>query len=300
LLRQFEYDAVLVEETNLMENLPPDLAVPLIFDHHNAEHILLRRYVQHAESPVRALYALLEAEKTKHWELHATRRASAVLVCSDEDRRIYRNLVAATPAFVVPNVIDTDHYIPRACTDENNHTVLYTGGMDWHPNRDAVRYFAREILPEVRRLVPDMNFVVAGRNAPSEYLRELSSVPGIRFTGTLPDMRPEIAAAAVCVVPLRIGSGTRLKILEAAAMAKAIVSTSIGAEGLDFVNGEEIILADAPFQFADAVASLLTHDNRRNRFGCAARKRVEAMYGLPAMRAAVEDLCRSMAKCPGQ
>jgi glycosyltransferase involved in cell wall biosynthesis len=150
-----------------------------------------------------------------------------------------------------------------------------------------VEFFALRILPEVRGLLPDVKFVVGGRNPPGWLRRRFAGIAGVEFTGTVPDMRAEIAKATVCVVPLRIGSGTRLKILEAAAMAKPIVSTRLGAEGLDFVDGREIVLADDPKAFAGAVAELLSDASRRRQLGQAARTRVEECYGVPALRAAV-------------
>jgi glycosyltransferase involved in cell wall biosynthesis len=120
---------------------------------------------------------------------------------------------------------------------------------------------------------------VAGR-CPDEYRACYAGKPGVEFAGTVPDMRAEIARATVCVMPLRIGSGTRLKILEAGAMAKPMVSTSLGAEGLDFVPGQDIVLADEPSAFARAVADLLADSPRRRALGAAARARVEACYSL--------------------
>jgi len=131
--------------------------------------------------------------------------------------------------------------------------------------------------------------VVAGRNPPDRFVGRFRSAPEIEFKGAVEDMRSEIARVVVCVVPLRIGSGTRLKILEAAAMAKPIVSTRIGAEGLDFVNGEEILLADEPREFARAVAHLLADPARRRAMGLAARRRVEAQYSLPVFRRALRE-----------
>jgi glycosyltransferase involved in cell wall biosynthesis len=186
---------------------------------------------------------------------------------------------------VVPNVVDTDHYQPSGA--EEPCTVLYQGGMDWYPNRDAVEFFVSAILPRLRASVPEARFVVGGRSPSDEFRRRFAAVPGIEFTGTVPDMRTEIARAAVCVVPLRIGSGTRLKILEAAAMAKPIVSTRVGAEGLDFVGGREIVLADEPKAFAEAVADLLRDASRRRELGRAARRRAQECYSLPVLRTAV-------------
>jgi glycosyltransferase involved in cell wall biosynthesis len=159
--------------------------------------------------------------------------------------------------------------------------------MDWHPNRDAVEFFALQILPRLRRLRPEVRVVVAGRSGPEEFQRRFAGIPELRFTGTVPDMRVEIARAAVCVAPLRIGSGTRLKILEAAAMAKPMVSTTIGAEGLNFEDGREIVLADAPQPFAEAVARLLEDRAYGAALGAAARRKVETAYSFESLRSAL-------------
>src|SRR5260370_17605730 len=126
-------------------------------------------------------------------------------------------------------------------------TIIYHGGMDWYPNRDAVEYFIKEILPIILRKAPDVRFLVAGRNPPADFRKRFTGNPNVTFVGTVSDMRPVIAKATVSVIPLRIGGGTRCKILEAAAMAKTLVSTPGGAEGLDFRQTYKISLPPEPF-----------------------------------------------------
>jgi glycosyltransferase involved in cell wall biosynthesis len=152
--------------------------------------------------------------------------------------------------------------------------------MDWYPNQDAVRYFAAEIFPHIRRRFPKAIFRIAGRASSTKFARAFAQMQNVEFTGEVADMRSEVARATVCVVPLRIGSGTRMKILEAAAMGKAIVSTSLGAEGLDLEDGREILVRDDPHSFANAVNELLTDPNRRMDLGQAARRRVDERYSL--------------------
>src|SRR5439155_958354 len=175
------------------------------------------------------------------------------------------------------------------CDGAEPATVLFQGGMDWQPNRDAVEFFAAEILPWLRRRVPSARFRVAGRSPAESFRRRFAGIDGLEFTGTVADMRDEIAKATVCVVPLRIGSGTRLKILEAGAMAKPMVSTGLGAEGLELVDGEEIVLADEPRAFADAVAALLHDAAGRDELGRGARLRVEKQYSLSVFKTALRD-----------
>jgi glycosyltransferase involved in cell wall biosynthesis len=285
LLSSDSFDAILCEEPYLLVNLPASLPAPLIVDNQNVEHMVLQRYLAHDANPGRRLYAQLEMRKLAAWERQAWSRAKLLLACSEHDKQLMRRLCPGLSVAVIPNTIDVDAYTPTAKDDGG--TVLYTGGMDWYPNRDAVRFFVARVLPELRRSAPNLKFVVAGRSAPDNFCAKFARFPDVRFTGPISDMRAEIAKAAVCVVPLRIGSGTRLKILEAAAMAKPIVSTRIGAEGLDFVDGREIMLADVPETFAAAVAGLLRDASRRRELGQAARRRVEGCFSSPVLRTAL-------------
>ena len=275
-------EAIFCEETQPLVNVGDHVPVPLILDNQNVEHLTLSRYATYERNPVKRLYAGLEGRKMKVWERQSCQRAAVALACSEHDRALLQALSPEVPVVVVPNIVDTDVYQPGG--QEDCSKVLYQGGMDWYPNRDAVEFFVTQIFSRMRSQIPDVRFVVAGRNPPEEFRQRLSHVPGVEFTGTVPDMRAEIASAAVCVVPLRIGSGTRLKILEAAAMAKPIVSTNLGAEGLEFLKGEEILLEDDPSAFAGAVVKLLKAPADREHLGQAARKRAERQYSFPALR----------------
>lgn len=285
LVRSDGFDAVVCEQTDPLVNLPHWVSIPVILDNHNVEHLILQRYLEFECNPAKRYYAWLQCRKTLQWQREACRRSAIAFACSAHDQALIQCLAPQVAVMVVPNVVDTDHYQPSGA--EEPCTVLYQGGMDWYPNRDAVEFFVSAILPRLRASVPEARFVVGGRSPSDEFRRRFAAVPGIEFTGTVPDMRTEIARAAVCVVPLRIGSGTRLKILEAAAMAKPIVSTRVGAEGLDFVGGREIVLADEPKAFAEAVADLLRDASRRRELGRAARRRAQECYSLPVLRTAV-------------
>jgi glycosyltransferase involved in cell wall biosynthesis len=296
LLRGHSFDAIFCMAPYVLINLPAALPVPLILNNHNLEYIILHRYLIHDANPARRLYARLEARKMKAWEQRAWSAANLVTACSEHDKHLMNQLCPNLFVAVLPNVIDVDTYAPSLGDD--GQTVLYAGGMDWYPNRDAVKFFVSDIMPELRKSAPGVRFVVAGRSDSDDFPAKFTTISDVHFTGTVPDMRPEMAKAAVSVVPLRIGSGTRLKILEAAAMAKPIVSTRVGAEGLDFVDGEEIILADDPKLFARAVADLLADSSRRARLGQAARRRVEQQYGFPALRTALRAALEKLAGHP--
>lgn len=289
LIRLSPPDAIVCDTIFMSVNLPTT-SIPVIINSPDAEHVILDRLIRHEPSLMRRLYWRIELAKLRRWERRICTHASLVMVCSRADRAAIRALSSRARIAVVPNVVDIAQYAPSP--EHNQSVVLYTGGMDWYPNQDAAVYFAREIFPQLRHDHPALRFVVAGRLPPDRLRRKLSGIPGLELTGWVPDMRTQIARATICVAPLRIASGTRLKILEAAAMSRPTVSTTIGAEGLDFVNGEEIILADDPPAFVAGISALLRDPARRRTIGEAARRRVESTYATPALHSALRAALR--------
>lgn len=299
-LAEGSFDLLLCDGVYNMVNVPKRAGRPLVLNKDDVAHVILERYLRIETNAVRRVYGWLESRKVRRWERDACARATLLLASSRVDKLLLEALSPGPAVLVVPNTIDTDAYRPQrnhiyAPPSKRRAVVLYQGGMDWHPNRDAVAFFARHIWPELRRLRPETVFRVAGRSPSAAFKRQLGAIPGLEFTGTVPDMRTEIAGATVCVVPLRIGSGTRLKILEAAAMGKPIVSTSLGAEGLGLMDGTEILLADHPRQFARSVAELLGDERRRQALGRAARSRVATDNNFPMMRNALREAIEAMA-----
>jgi glycosyltransferase involved in cell wall biosynthesis len=193
---------------------------------------------------------------------------------------------------VISTGVDADYFHPDNGNEQPN-SLVFTGSMDWMPNEDGVRYFLHSILPLIRREIPEVTFTIVGRK-PSEKLRAAAaSESGVHVTGTVDDIRPYVREGAVYVVPLRIGSGTRLKIFEAMAMGKPIVSTTLGAEGLPISDGGDISIADQPAEFARKVCLLLRDPKERRRLGSAARQLVEQHYSWSAVAAEFNDvLCR--------
>ena len=200
----------------------------------------------------------------------------AVTCTSDIDAAVFQQHCAENVIEIIPNGVDITHYLPDFTSEAPAH-LIYIGSMDWYPNEDAVAFFADEVLPLIQEKVSNVTFSIVGGN-PSARVRKLAEREGVVVTGRVPEIKPYFAEATVFVVPLRIGSGTRLKILEALAMGKAIVSTTVGAEGLDLRDGEEIFIADEPTAFADAVTRLLMDPELRRRIGENGRARVEQDY----------------------
>ncbi len=287
------FDAIICDGIYLVQNLPRSTAVPVLLSEQAISHEALARYLRYESNPLKRAYGWLEYQKLRRWELRACANAAGVIACSPREREVLRSLCPDARIAVVPNCVDAESYLPVA--DDDGDSVLFIGALDWLPNLDAVRLLVAKILPRLRRLAPRAVVVVAGRNPSAELRTRLARIEGVRFVGAIADTRPLLARAAAFVAPLRIGSGTRIKILEAGAMARPIVSTTLGAEGLDLSDGKEVLLADEPREFAGAVAALLADRGRRRALGGAARRRVVEDYSLPALRralgGALAELC---------
>ena len=210
-------------------------------------------------------------------EARAVSDAALTISVSEEDARALRKLSPRGQVAPVPTGVDLEYFVPDRSAEVNDR-IVFSGSMDWYPNEDAVLFFANEVLPKIQRVRPNTSFAVVGRN-PSATVRALADRPGIDVSGTVDDVRPHVRRGAVQVVPLRIAGGTRLKIFEALAMGQAIVSTRVGAEGLDVEPNRHIVLADDADVMADAVVQLIDSPGRRHALGNAGRALVEARYG---------------------
>jgi polysaccharide biosynthesis protein PslH len=288
-LRTKRFDLILCDGMYALVNVPAT-DVPILMNCHNIEHIIYRRYSQVETNVVKKSYARIESHLMLRAELRSMDRVAKAMVCSNVDRVMLQELCPRLKICIVPNTVDTEFLAPQeAPNGDHRHVLLFQGGMDWYPNRDAVIFFTREVLPKVQREFPDIRFVVAGRNPPPNFVASFSDVNTLEFTGTVPDMRPYLSQATVVVVPLRIGGGTRIKILEACASGKPVVSTVIGAEGLDLTPDHEILLADKPDLFADKVIGLLKDRRQREELVRSARRVVVEKYSHHALNKGLQD-----------
>jgi glycosyltransferase involved in cell wall biosynthesis len=262
------FDVAVCDFLSASLNFPDELAVPTVLFQHNVETILWQRMARTESSPVRKLSYHIEAAKMGRYEQNALARFHHVVAVSNQDRDQMLALKPACPITVVPTGVDTKQYSVAPAATGNPPIVVFTGSMDWEPNIDAVEYFCREIWPLILNRFGDARFQIVGRN-PDKRVRRLAS-SSVEITGTIPSVANHLRDATVVIVPLRIGGGTRLKIFEAMAMGKAMVSTSIGAEGLDVVDGRELLLADDPASFANAIIEILRDPALRRRYEQAA------------------------------
>lgn len=274
-LKEEHYDAVLFESVLIAGyRLPED--VKYIIDQHNIEYELLWRTFQSESSWLRKLYNWWESHLLRQTEIEICQKAFLVLTTSERDSRSLKSMLPDNIIEVVPNGVDIELF-QSSLSDEIPCQIIFTGAMNYYPNIDAVLSFAKLCWPLIRAEVPQATWKIVG-SEPAREVRRLAELPGISVTGTVPDVRPYLAASTVAIAPLQIGSGTRLKILEAFAMRKAVVSTSIGCEGLSVEPGKHLLIADQPAEFAQAVVRLLSNPEMRTTLGNAGRALVEEKY----------------------
>jgi polysaccharide biosynthesis protein PslH len=271
-LKERKFDVAVCDFLSASRNFPEKLAIPTVLFQHNVESALWQRMASTESNPLKRLAYWLEVRKMSSYERSAVRRFHHVIAVSEHDRQQMLAMDSASAITVVPTGVDTQKYlvVPPASADPPR--IVFTGSMDWEPNIDAVIYFVKAIFSRVVAEFPSAVFQIVGRN-PHSRVAQLAS-PSVAVTGTVPSVGDYLRDATVVVVPLRIGGGTRLKIFEAMAMGKALVSTSIGTEGLDVKSGRDLILADDEKSFADAINLLLRDSALRQRYEEAAAKLV--------------------------
>jgi len=279
-------------------NFPDASPTPVVLFQHNVETMLWRRMATTEKSTLRKLSYGIEARKMAAYETRTLRQFRHVIAVSDHDRSGMLSMAPECAITVVPTGVDTEKYQAARSASGNPPLIVFTGSMDWEPNIDAVEYFCNEIFPLVLASFPAARFQIVGRN-PHARVRKLASA-SVEVTGTVPSVADYLRNATVVIVPLRIGGGTRLKIFEAMAMRKALVSTSIGAEGLDVTSGKDCLLADDANSFAMAILSLLQNPVLRRTYeenAAALAARFDwsqiAVRFADALRAAVEDFRNS-------
>ncbi|MGB8399528.1 MAG: glycosyltransferase family 4 protein [Bradyrhizobium sp.] len=296
-LRSTPFDIVNLEfsflgDRNLRQAPPGDRPPALVVDSHNIDYDLARQYAR-AGSLARRLYAGANWRKLRREELGTYRDADGVYLCSVADQQRLLDHVPGVRTLVIPNAADVEYYHPRA-TDPppDGRTVVFFGLLSYFPNVDAVTHLVQEIWPRIAELHPNARLKIIGGQAPRSLLA--LAQPGVEFTGFVPDLRPHLAEAAAVVVPLRLGGGTRLKIVEAMAMGKAIVSTTLGAEGIEAVPGRDLLVGDQPAAFADAVNRLLAEPNLAARIGQSARQLAVQRYAWSGAARELESFYREI------
>uniref|UniRef100_UPI002C5D9026 glycosyltransferase n=1 Tax=Aggregatilinea sp. TaxID=2806333 RepID=UPI002C5D9026 len=286
LLAHERFDLIQIESLEMAAYLPAIRAAqpdtPVIYDSFNAEFELQHSIYDAEKGSLKRLpgwlYSRIQWQRLIRFEGEVCRAATHVIAVSDEDADAFHRLLPGCNVTVIPNGIDAAAYARVASPlDLGEHALLFTGSMSYRPNVDAVLWFADHVLDEIRAAVPDARLFIVGSN-PHPRLDILRERDDVEITGWVPDVNPFLHAAAVTVVPLRMGSGTRLKLLQAMAAGQAIVSTCLGAAGLDVRDGRELRLADRADDFANAVITLLRDPALRCSLGEAGTAYVQSHH----------------------
>jgi glycosyltransferase involved in cell wall biosynthesis len=276
LLAEEQYDAVVFESV-VMAGYRLPAGVKRVIDQHNLEYEVMQRTAQLETRRLRKWYSGQEYRLMRQTELARCQEADLVLVTSQREQATLKHLLPAQTIEVVSNGVDLAAFTQEAPVQEVPHQLILTGTMDYYPNTQGAIFFAEQCWPLIRAQMPDATWQIVGRNPPPEVQR-LAHLPGVTVTGWVSDVRPYLAASAVALAPLLVGGGTRLKILEALAMQKAVVSTSLGCEGLTVETGKHLLVEDQPERLAEAVITLLKEPERRRALGSAGRALVEELY----------------------
>ncbi len=300
--REQRFDVAVCDFLDAAVNFPGKLTIPSVLFQHNVESEIWRRHAATAGNPAKKMMYDMEFRKMLHYERATICKFQHVIAVSDNDRRIMTQWVDGDRVSVVPTGVDLAQYRPDplkstpsesgSAASNSPHAsaplITFVGAMDWEPNVDGVEYFCSQVWPSIKAEVPQARLRIVGRNPDRRVQKWASSSDNrsndhsIEVTGRVPSVVEHLQQSAVVIVPLRIGGGTRLKIYEAMATGKAVVSTTVGAEGLDVHHGRDIILADDPGSFAQAVIMLLRDPELRRRYEKAAAE-TATRYDWPAI-----------------
>ncbi len=296
--RERRFDVAVCDFLDAAVNFPGRLNIPSVLFQHNVESEIWRRHAETAGNPAKQMVYGMEFRKMLRYERGAVRRFQHVIAVSENDRSLMMEWVDGDRITVVPTGVDLAQYAPNPKASSSNTPepaplVTFIGAMDWEPNVDGVEFFCKEVWPAIKSEVPEARLRIVGRN-PVRRVEKWAS-DSVEVTGRVPSVVEHLRESAVVIVPLRIGGGTRLKIYEAMAAAKAVVSTTVGAEGLDVEHGRDIILADDARAFSQAAIMLLRDRELRRRYEKAAAE-TAARYDWPAIGQRFSEVLQSVAE----
>jgi glycosyltransferase involved in cell wall biosynthesis len=285
-----EFDLLVCDFLQPTLNVKNITHLPSLLFQHNVESMIARRHFESAKNPVSRLFWWVQWQKMKRYEKETCAKFDGIVAVSEQDKDLLEREFAAKNVFTISTGVDTEFFSPNEDAVEKD-SLVFTGSMDWLPNEDAILFFAREILGKIKLRVPGVRLSVVGRNPSRRLVNELKPHPEIEVVGWVDDVRPFISKHALYIIPLRIGGGTRIKVYEAMAMGKAVVSTAVGVEGLPVTTDENVVIADDPESFARAVIELLQNRQMRIRIERAAREFVEKNVSWDSAADAFRDIC---------
>jgi len=268
--------------------------LPTILDEFDVDSIVYKRKLIYESNPLKKFRIFIQWMRTAGYEKRIIPLFKKVIVASERDKEVLQDTSSDINVSVVSNGVDLEYFKPRDCQVES-YSLFFTGLMSYAPNVDAMLYFCEKIFPLIRRRILKIQLYIIGADPPGA-IRNLSKIGNIIVTDYMGDVRPLVNMCKICIVPIRIGGGTRLKILEAMAMKKPVVSTSVGAEGLETSHGENIIIADNPQDFANKTVDLLRDLKLRKKIIQGGRRLVESKYSWEACIQKLETVYKELSE----
>ena len=279
LLEKESFDMIFANFAFMAHSVPREFALrtPIVLDEHESEGLLWRQYLRQGGIPKRA-FALLNLAKMHWFQKAVAGRIAAMLCASDRETEFARTFMPPNvKLWTVPNGVDTDYFVPSPQHERESNSIVLCGGYGVYRNSEAALWFARSVYPLVKKEVPQAEFWIVGSN-PNQEIQQLGETAGIHVTGTVPDVRPYYARAAITVAPYRYGEGTKLKVLEAMASGAPVVSTPIGCQGIAVKDGEHVLIVNSAEEFARKIIDLLGNEELRRTLAAKARKVIEQEY----------------------
>jgi polysaccharide biosynthesis protein PslH len=267
---------------------------------HNVESLIWRRYSDTESNPVKRWYIRKQCEKFERFEQWAYGAATVPIAVSRDDAKLMQSEFGVRRAEVVENGVDIDYFKPQRDVDRDPAKLLFLGSLDWRPNLDGVSLLLDDIFPKVRAANPAATLALVGRRPPEWLKARVAAIPGVRVFADVPDVRPFLATCGMLVVPLRIGGGTRLKILEALATETPVISTKVGAEGLELIPDRDLIVTETPGEMAAAILASMKSPDELQETAERGRWQVVSRYSWDPLANKLEKIWRSVAQVPSQ
>jgi len=294
LLATHQFDVAILQSLYVAELYDELAEIPTALATENVEAAIVRQRLASAQNGVHRLRDWLEWRKLSDYERNLVRRFKVCIAVSDLDVEMLSALAPQAEVHLVPNGVDAQAFLPSGC-DRKSNEILFFGHLSYEPNANGLVWFCREFLPRIRSEVPNVKLVIAGRDAP-ERIKALGLLPGVELAGFVPDLRDKLWSSTLSIAPLRSGGGTRLKILESLAAMCPVVSTTVGAEGLDLVPNRDLLIADSAVDFATSVIRLLTDSDLRRSLAIQGRSTVTDRYDWQPISLQMEAACRRAAE----
>jgi glycosyltransferase involved in cell wall biosynthesis len=292
-LSSTQYDLVVCDFLQSTLNFKDVKNIPRLLFQHNVEAQITQRHLGKSGNFMEKLFWGLQHKRMLQHEGKMCREFEGTIAVSEEDKILMEAWYDARRVYTIPTGVDVDFFSP-VVAPEIKKQLVFTGSMDWLPNNDAMAWFLDEIFPGIQEREPGTSLIIVGRRPTPGIEKLASGREDITVTGWVDDTRPYISKSAVYIVPIRIGGGTRMKIYEALSMGKALVSTTVGAEGLPLQSGEHILRADSAEDFRDSVVTLLRDPTLRDRMGNTARGYVCEHYRWEKVAQRFLDICNAV------